>query len=203
MVATSPREAPMITVEQETKRGAPEPAPVAAPVATRPDTRTWLAERISTETAVLMGATWYVLFLVATGLEPHATGSEPVWAATLSFVFLGLLAVTAGGAEGGEQAPAATCDQAAGRDGQQPQEHKAERRRPHRLRAGGVGLEPGGDEEEDVPRRAHQHGRLGRDALGQPRARVGSCRDRGRDRRRLGRSSLGFLLDRDHRGLPG
>jgi hypothetical protein len=87
----------MTTIEQETQQAAPEPAPVAAPVATRPDTRAWLAERISTETAVLMGATWYVLFLVATGLEPHATGSEPVWAATLSFVFLGLLAVTAGG----------------------------------------------------------------------------------------------------------
>jgi hypothetical protein len=87
----------MITTEQETRQAPPEPAPVAAPVATRPDTRTWLAERISTETAVLMGATWYVLFLVATGLEPQATGAEPAWAAALSYVFLGLLAVTAVG----------------------------------------------------------------------------------------------------------
>jgi len=91
----------MITIEKQTEQAAAEqtPAPEAtpAPAATRPDTRTWLAERISTETAVLMGATWYVLFLVATGLEPQASGSEPAWAATLSFVFLGLLAVTAVG----------------------------------------------------------------------------------------------------------
>ncbi len=85
----------MIKIEHDTKQQAAEPAPVAA--ATRPDTRAWLAERISTETAVLMGATWYVLFLIATGLEPQASGSESAWAAALSFVFLGLLAVTAVG----------------------------------------------------------------------------------------------------------
>jgi len=91
----------MITIEKQTEQAAaeqtPAPEPTPAPAATRPDTRTWLAERISTETAVLMGATWYVLFLVATGLEPQASGSEPAWAATLSFVFLGLLALTAVG----------------------------------------------------------------------------------------------------------
>ena len=89
----------MITIEKQTEQGAAQqaPAPASEQVTTRPDTRTWLAERISTETAVLMGATWYVLFLVATGLEPQASGSEPAWAAALSFVFLGLLAVTAVG----------------------------------------------------------------------------------------------------------
>jgi hypothetical protein len=82
------------TVDHDTER---EPETAPAPTPTRSDTRTWLAERISTETAVLMAATWYVLFLVATGLEPHASGAEPAWAAALSYVFLGLLAVTAVG----------------------------------------------------------------------------------------------------------
>jgi len=84
------------TIDHDTERE-PDAAPIAAPMASRTDTRTWLAERISTETAVLMAATWYVLFLVATGLEPHASGAEPAWAAALSYVFLGLLAVTAVG----------------------------------------------------------------------------------------------------------
>jgi hypothetical protein len=49
----------MITIEKQTEQRAAEQASAPAPeqVATRPDTRTWLAERISTETAVLMGAT--------------------------------------------------------------------------------------------------------------------------------------------------
>jgi hypothetical protein len=85
------------TIEQDTEQEVPEVAPVAAPATARTDTRSWLAERISTETAVLMAATWYVLFLVATGLEPHASGAEPAWAAALTAVFFGLLAVAAVG----------------------------------------------------------------------------------------------------------
>jgi hypothetical protein len=88
----------MTIIDQEIRPAATSPAPdTAATTATRPDTRTWLRERISAETAALMGATWWVLFLIATGLEPEATGGEPVWAASVSFVFLGLLAVTAVG----------------------------------------------------------------------------------------------------------
>ena len=63
----------------------------------RPDTRTWLTERISAEVGVMIGATWYVLFMIATGLEPRATGPNPTWAVVLSFVFLGALVVTAAG----------------------------------------------------------------------------------------------------------
>ncbi|MBA2325271.1 MAG: hypothetical protein H0V95_01345 [Actinobacteria bacterium] len=66
-------------------------------VAERPDTRSWLAERISTEAAVLIGATWYVLFLIATGLEPRPTAPAPTWSVALSMVFLATLAITAGG----------------------------------------------------------------------------------------------------------
>jgi hypothetical protein len=88
----------MTMIDQEIRPAAPTPAPsVADAPVRRPDTRTWLRERISTETAALMAATWWVLFLIATGLEPQATGGEPVWAASVSFVFLGLLAVTAAG----------------------------------------------------------------------------------------------------------
>jgi hypothetical protein len=88
----------MTMIDQEIRHEAPAPAPdTAATPVTRPDTRTWLRDRISAETAALMGATWWVLFLIATGLEPQATGAEPVWAASVSFVFLGLLAVTAVG----------------------------------------------------------------------------------------------------------
>ncbi|HUF85370.1 MAG TPA: hypothetical protein VMQ81_12355 [Acidimicrobiia bacterium] len=63
----------------------------------RPDTRTWLAERISAEVGVMVAATWYVLFMIGTALEPRATGPDPTWAVALSFVFLAAIAVTAAG----------------------------------------------------------------------------------------------------------
>jgi hypothetical protein len=69
---------------------------VDAPPA-RPDTRAWLGERISTEAAVLMGATWYVLFMIGSTLEPRAAEPTPAWATALSLVFLSSLAVTAAG----------------------------------------------------------------------------------------------------------
>jgi hypothetical protein len=74
-----------------------ERAPTTTVAAERPDTRSWLTERVSTEIAAIMGATWYVLFMIGTGLEPRATGPDPAWAVALSFVFLGVLAITAAG----------------------------------------------------------------------------------------------------------
>jgi hypothetical protein len=71
--------------------------PTTTVPAERPDTRSWLADRVSTETAVLMGATWYVLFMIGTGLEPRAAGPDPAWAVALGFGFLGVLAITAAG----------------------------------------------------------------------------------------------------------
>jgi hypothetical protein len=73
----------------------PETTPAAPPA--RPDTRAWLSERISTEAAVVMGATWYVLFLIGSTLEPRAAEPTPAWASALSLVFLGSLAITAAG----------------------------------------------------------------------------------------------------------
>lgn len=83
----------MTMIDQE-RDPAARPAATAAGTATstRSDTRAWLQERISSETAAVMGATWFVLFLVATGLEPSATGSDPAWAVALTMVFFGLLA---------------------------------------------------------------------------------------------------------------
>ncbi|HEX6311897.1 MAG TPA: hypothetical protein VF152_09735 [Acidimicrobiia bacterium] len=86
----------MTMIDQRTRPVAPE-APVTPEPVVRADTRAWLRERITAETAVLMAATWWVLFLVATGLEPEATGSAPAWAAAASFAFFGLLGITAVG----------------------------------------------------------------------------------------------------------
>ncbi len=85
----------MITTPTRTTE--PQPLPAAAAPAARSDTRSWLAERISSETAVLMAATWYVLFTIGATLEPDAAGTTPAWSVALSAVFLGLLAVTAAG----------------------------------------------------------------------------------------------------------
>lgn len=81
----------------DTDERAPATTPATTVPAERPETRSWLAERVSTETAVLMGATWYVLFMIGTGLEPRAAGPDPAWAVVLSVVFLGVLAITAAG----------------------------------------------------------------------------------------------------------
>jgi hypothetical protein len=83
----------MISTEEQ----APAATPTTTEPAGRPDARSWLAERVSTKTAVLMGATWYVLFMIGTGLEPRATGPDPAWAVALNLVFLGVLAITAVG----------------------------------------------------------------------------------------------------------
>ncbi len=72
------------------------PASTIAPAA-RPATPTWLAERISVDVAVMMGATWYVMLLIARGLEPQPAGPDPSWAVALSFVFLAALVLTAAG----------------------------------------------------------------------------------------------------------
>ena len=61
------------------------------------DTRSWLVDRVSPETAVLMGATWYVLFMIGSALEPEATGATPGWVNALSYVFLAGLVVMAAG----------------------------------------------------------------------------------------------------------
>lgn len=65
--------------------------------AERPDTRTWLTERISADVGVMIAATWYVLFMIATGLEPRAAGPAPTWSVVLSIAFFATLAVMAGG----------------------------------------------------------------------------------------------------------
>lgn len=90
----------MTLIDEEIRPAAPAPASAPAPgttAVTRADTGSWLRERISTETAALMGATWWVLFLIATGLEPEATGNAPAWAGLLSYSLLGLIAVAAVG----------------------------------------------------------------------------------------------------------
>lgn len=82
----------MTMIDQERDPAGRPAATAAGPVsATRSDSRTWLRERISPETAAVMGAAWFVLFLVATALEPTATGSDPAWAVALTLVFFGLL----------------------------------------------------------------------------------------------------------------
>jgi hypothetical protein len=72
-------------------------APTTAEPVARPDTRAWLAERISADAGVMVAATWYVLFMIATGLEPEAAGPAPAWSVALSIVFFATLAVMAGG----------------------------------------------------------------------------------------------------------
>jgi hypothetical protein len=80
------------------ERTAPEERTVLEATAGHPtEARTWLTERITTETSVLLAAAWYVLFMIGSALEPEATGSTPGWMNTLSFVFLGGLVVMVGG----------------------------------------------------------------------------------------------------------
>ena len=74
-----------------------ERPPATPEVAQRADTGSWLTERISADTAVLMAATWYVLFMIGSALEPRPTGPTPAWVTALSLVFFGGLAVMAAG----------------------------------------------------------------------------------------------------------
>jgi hypothetical protein len=70
------------------------------PVSTRPETREWLGQQISAQLALIVGASWYVLFSIAVALEPTADHPEafPAWlGATIELTLLGLLAVTAAG----------------------------------------------------------------------------------------------------------
>lgn len=69
-------------------------------VATRPDTREWLGERISRQLALVVGGAWYVLYLAASALEPAADHPDafPTWlTATLEVTLLGLMGVMAVG----------------------------------------------------------------------------------------------------------
>ena len=69
-------------------------------VPTRPETREWLGQQISGQLALIVGASWYVLFSIAVALEPTADHPDafPSWlAAAIEFTLLGLLAVTAAG----------------------------------------------------------------------------------------------------------
>lgn len=87
----------MRTLTEERPLTTPDAARETAP---RPDTRAWLAERISADLALFVGAAWYVLFLVAIALEPEAAQPDviPVWlSATLEVTLLGLLGVMAAG----------------------------------------------------------------------------------------------------------
>jgi hypothetical protein len=84
MITTPVRTAEEITVAPS----APTP---------RSDTRSWLAERISTETGVLLAATWYVLFVIGSALEPQSHAATPVWAIALSVVLFAVMAVMAVG----------------------------------------------------------------------------------------------------------
>jgi peptidoglycan/LPS O-acetylase OafA/YrhL len=66
----------------------------------RPDTREWLTERISSRPALAVGAAWYVLYLVAYALEPAADHPDafPAWlSTTLEVALLGLMGVMAAG----------------------------------------------------------------------------------------------------------
>jgi hypothetical protein len=76
-----------------TKERAAEP--VAAPEIA--DTRSWLQERITTETGVLLAATWYVLFTIGTALEPSVATPTPGWLVAVSIAFFSVLAVMAVG----------------------------------------------------------------------------------------------------------
>jgi len=80
---------PAHTTEESAVASTPAPVPT--------DTRSWLAERVSSETAALLGATWYVLFMIGTALEPRIAEPQPGWLAALGFVFFGVLAVAAAG----------------------------------------------------------------------------------------------------------
>jgi hypothetical protein len=69
--------------------------PVAVPEIA--DTRSWLQERISTETAVMLAAVWYVLFVIGTALEPSVATPTPGWLVAVSVGFFSVLAVMAVG----------------------------------------------------------------------------------------------------------
>ena len=85
----------MIATEERTVSGVQ--AVPEAPAGQTTEPGTWLTERITTETSVLLAAAWYVLFMIGSALEPEATGATPGWVNALSFVFLGGLVVMVAG----------------------------------------------------------------------------------------------------------
>jgi hypothetical protein len=89
----------MTMIDEEMRSGAPAPTATTTttPAVARTDTRRWLREQITSETAALMGAAWWVLFLISVGLQPEPTGSDPAWAGVLDFTLFGLIAAAAAG----------------------------------------------------------------------------------------------------------
>jgi peptidoglycan/LPS O-acetylase OafA/YrhL len=79
----------------------PQTAPAdGAARASRTDTRQWLNDRISSRAALVVGASWYALYLVVYALEPAADHPDafPAWlSATLEITLLGLMGVMAVG----------------------------------------------------------------------------------------------------------
>lgn len=76
----------------------PRPAvtPAESQSETRPDTRTWLLERIDGRVAAVVGVAWYVLFGIAQAIEPAPANPNavPGWIENaIAVVFLGTLAV--------------------------------------------------------------------------------------------------------------
>jgi multisubunit Na+/H+ antiporter MnhB subunit len=68
--------------------------------APRLDTRQWLNERIAIRPALVVGASWYVLYLVVYAIEPASDHPDafPAWlSATLEVTLLGLLGLMAAG----------------------------------------------------------------------------------------------------------
>jgi hypothetical protein len=64
------------------------------------ETRPWLRERVSSELALFVGLSWYVLFWIGTSLEPRAAHPDafPSWLQVgVSGVFWGLVAVMVAG----------------------------------------------------------------------------------------------------------
>jgi hypothetical protein len=68
--------------------------------ASRTDAREWLTERIPNRLALVVGASWYVLYLLVYALEPAADHPDafPAWlAAALEITSLALIGVMAAG----------------------------------------------------------------------------------------------------------
>jgi hypothetical protein len=82
-------EVAMITTEDRVEETLIEAPATASP----PDTRTWLAQPISTGAAVMLGATWYVLYSIGFAVEPRTDAPQPLFADVLGIAGLGLLAL--------------------------------------------------------------------------------------------------------------
>jgi hypothetical protein len=87
----------MRTLTEERRPTTPDTTREPAP---HPDTGAWLRERIPGDLALFVGVAWYVLFFIATALEPEAAHPDviPVWlSATIDVALFGLLGVMAAG----------------------------------------------------------------------------------------------------------